>query len=108
MFSTLRNNTECRKCRPSAAPALKTSLPSAEKCHGYIYIPGSTAPGLYAVGTRAKIPYRVPNADAPFSETKRRRVANEARHIWRRHTRDALADQARDALAALPPPRFGS
>lgn len=91
MFSTLRNGTECRKCRPSAAPALKTCLPSAEKCHGYIYIPGSTAPGLYAVGTRAKIPYRVPNADAPFSETKRRRVANEARHVWRRYGLAPLA-----------------
>ena len=98
MFSTLRNNTECRTRRPSAAPALKTSLPSAEKCHGYIYIPGSTAPGLYAVGTRAKTPYRVPNADAPFSETKRRHVTNEARHVWRRHTRDAIAATAKGAL----------
>ena len=100
--------TVCRVCRRFAANACDTSLPFAEKCHGYIYIPGSTAKGITALGKGSKVGYDLPSNNAASQKRLNylaigpaigtANEANEARHIWRRHTRDALAATAKGAL----------
>lgn len=101
--------TACRSCRPLAARGCKTCLPLAEKCHGYIYIPGSTARGLAALGKGSKIVDLLPQMVTTPNQPKRKedlsrqlvrdRIANEARHIWRRWGRATLATSAAQALA---------
>jgi hypothetical protein len=81
----------------------KTCLPLAEKCHGYIYIPGSTARGLAALGKGSKIGYLLPQWGRAFGSVKNIRIANEVRHIWRKHARDAIAATAGNLTTGYPP-----
>ena len=98
-------STVCRVCRPFAANACDTSLPFAEKCHGYIYIPGSTAKGITALGKGSKVGYGLPRNNATSQRIKNylaigtANAANEARHVWRRRERAQLATSAAQALA---------
>jgi len=93
--------TVCRVCRQFAANACDTSLPFAEKCHGYIYIPGSTAKGITALGKRSKVGYGLPRNNAVSQRRKNylaiglaigtANEATEARHVWRRYGLAPLA-----------------
>lgn len=93
--------TVCRVCRRFAANACDTSLPFAEKCHGYIYIPGSTAKGITALGKGSKVGYGLPSNNAASQKRLNylaigpaigtANEANEARHVWRRYGLAPLA-----------------